>query len=698
MHDTGTDLRRRNLERLLAPRHVAFIGGRHLKPALRSCKDIGYGGEIWVVNPRHAEIAGYACVPSVAALPEAPDAVFLAVPAAESVAVVRELAGLGAGGCVCYAAGFAEAGPEGRALQARLVEAAGEMALLGPNCYGLLNYLSGAALWASQHGGQKVERGVALVSQSGNLAINLTMNQRSVPLSHVISVGNQAALGLEDLILPLLDEERVTGIGLYVEGLADVTRFGRAANQALRQGVPIVAIKVGRSEAAIRQTLSHTASLAGPDHLYDALFERLGVIRAPSLAAQLETLKLMHFGAPLGGRRLGVLACSGGDAALFADQAQSQGLTIPPLAAQQENALRELLPDFAAVANPLDYNTTIWGDAEALRRCFSVVMAGEIDAGVLVIDYPRDGLWGIEEWDAAVEAFIAARRETGVAAIAVSTLPELLPERVRARFIEGGIVPLQGLEEAAFAIGAAARYGETTARRSAAPETVVLPPVTAAGTGALVDEVESKRRLAAYGVHVPPGRQVAPEAAAQAAVELGFPVALKAVAPGLAHKSEAGAVALGLWDADEVAKAAARIAAEVAGELSLLVEVMVQGAVAEILVGVQRDPVLGLALVLGSGGELVELAEDSRTLLLPTDRAAIAAALDDLKAARLLDGYRSRPPGDREALLDAVEAIAAFAEDHRDTLLELDVNPLLVLPEGRGAVAVDALIRLAETD
>ncbi|MGF1610118.1 MAG: acetate--CoA ligase family protein [Kiloniellales bacterium] len=689
-----------NLRRLLRPRHIAFVGGKVLSYPLRVCEQIGYRGAIWVVNPHHAEIAGHRCFASLDDLPEAPDAVFLAVNRELSVPHVRALAEMGAGGCIAYAAGFAEVGPEGAALQRQLVEAAGDMALVGPNCYGVLNYLDGAALWASPAGGTHVERGVAIVSQSGNIALNLTMTERSVPLAYVISVGNQAALGLGDFIAPLVDDPRVTAIGLYIEGLADVAGFSRAAEYALAKGKPIVAIKVGRSEIASRLAMTHTSSLAGSDQLYDALFERLGILRVGSLPALMETLKLLSIGQPRPGRKLGVLTCSGGDAALVADLAQDLGLELPALSDRQVAALKQQLPVFAVTANPLDYNTSIWGRVNELERCFATIMGEVFDTTMLVLDYCRPGVPGIEEWDACIDAMIRARSTTGKSAVVVSSFPELLPEAARDKLIAGGVVPLQGLEQAMEALAGAARYEalREAALARAAAGALRLEPVTVVSDSAeVIDEVDSKRRLASFGLPVPGGRVVSAAEAPDAAAEIGFPVVLKAAGSAFTHKTELGAVALDLKGAEAVRKAAAAMQARLEGHDRFLVERMAGGAVAELIVGVKRDPQFGLALVLGAGGILVNLVEDAATLLLPTDRASVATALDGLKVSRLLKGYRGQPPGDRDAVIEAVLAVAAYAQSECDRLLELDVNPLLVLPEGQGAVAADALIRLATT-
>jgi acyl-CoA synthetase (NDP forming) len=696
-----------NLKRLLKPRHIAFFGGSALADPIRSCESAGFQGEIWVVNPHRDELAGRRCYRSAAELPEAPDASFVAVNREQSIAVVRDLAARGAGGAVAYAAGFAEIGADGAALQQQLVAAAGkDLALIGPNCYGLLNYFDGVALWADQHGGKPLERGVAIVSQSGNISLNLTMAGRSVPLGYVISVGNQAALGVGDYLEALIDDPRISAIGLYIEGLRDVAGFSRAAARALEKNIPIVALKVGTSDIGAQVAMSHTSSLAGSDQLYEALFARLGIVRVRSISGLLETLKLLSVVGPLAGPRLCVFTCSGGESALIADLAEPAGLEFAPLSREQADDLRRQMTVFTTIANPFDYNTAVWGNQPALERCFTTAMKSGFDVAVLMIDYPAVAGCDPAGWDISVDGFIAAHKATGCPAVVASTLPELLPESTRERAVTNGLAPLQGISETVAALGAAAAYGRRRAALLAdGAAALSLPrPAMDGSEPRLLDEWDAKQRLAGFGLSIPEGRRVAGEDAPAAAREIGFPVVVKALGPGLAHKTEAGAVALGLASEDAVAGAVAEISANLerrgATAEAFLVERMVDAPVAELIVGVTRDPVFGPALVLGSGGVLVELLRDSATLLLPTDRRAVADAIAGLKGAPLLAGFRGRPKGDMEAVVDAVMAVAAFAMAHRASLAELDVNPLLVMPEGHGgpagAVAVDALIRIAD--
>ena len=692
-----------NLRRLLKPRHVAFIGGKGLAAPIEGCRSGGFKGQIWPVHPTYPDIAGIACYPSVEALPEAPDAAYIAAPREATVEVVRALAGRGAGGCVCYAAGFAEVGPEGAELLKALVAAAGELALVGPISYGVLNYVDGVHMFASGPGGARTERGAAFVGQSGNIALTLTMNERSVPFSYVISAGAQAILSIADYVDALADDPHVNAIGLYIEGLNDIPAFARAALKAVEKGKPIVAIKVGRSELGAKLAMSHTSSLAGSDALYDALFERLGIIRVDTLPALLETLKFVAVAAPPAGKRLVVFTCSGGDSLMTADKAAELGLPLPQFSPSQYADLRQQLPSFASVSNPLDYNLSLWGDEPALFKCFRTALSGDCDAGLLVLDYPPSDERGRADCDKSVNALIDAARANGKQPIICTTLQETLPAATRERLIAAGCPPMQGLDDTLTAFANAARQAQRARMIGGGGMAAALAPSRAvAGEGRLLSEWDAKQQLAAHGLAIPAGRLVAAAEAATAAAAIGFPVAAKVAYPVLAHKTEAGAVALGLATGKAVDDALSAMTASVARYQPdlmaerFLIEKQVTNAVAEMIIGVKRDPGFGLVLVIGAGGILVEMVQDAVTLLLPTDRGAVEAAVRSLKTAKLLAGYRGRPPADIEAVIGAVMSVAGFAEANRDRLVELDVNPLLVLPKGQGAVAVDALIVMAE--
>ena len=676
------------LARLLSPRSLAVIGGREAAEVIHQCERIGFQGEIWPVNPKRPEVAGRKSFASLADLPGVPDASFIAVPREVTIESVATLAKMGAGGAVCYASGFAEVGGDGINAQARLVAASGEMALLGPNCYGLLNYLDGAALWPDQHGGLAVQRGVAIITQSGNIGLNLTMQARSLPLAYLISAGNKAKGDLGEMIDTLLDDERVTAIGLHIEGLDDIERFSKAALRALDQGVPLVAIKTGRSEAGAALTMSHTSSLAGSDQLFDALFARFGIGRTKDVGTFLETLKLLHVHGPLSSRTVSSMSCSGGEAGLVADLASDAGLPTPPLTKDAEAKLFEALGPKVPLANPLDYHTYIWGDLEASTATFSAMLGAGYGINLLILDFPRGDRCDASSWDVTLQAFENAQKATGAKAALVASMPESLPESVGQRMIASGIAPMQGLSECMEAIRIAADIGAVRAREREAP--LKRASSVEVESAHMLDEPTGKATLKSFGLTVPKGEVVAIADAAQAAERIGFPVVVKAVSDTIAHKTEAGAVKLNLKSASEV-----EMAGKAMADLSdrVLVEAMQSGIVAEMIIGVTRDPLFGPTLTFGSGGILVELLKDAASLLLPTSREAVEHAFGQLKLAHLVEGFRGRAKGDRQAAIDAIMAVASYAERERDMLVELDVNPVLILEQG--AVAVDAMIRKA---
>jgi acyl-CoA synthetase (NDP forming) len=680
------------LSRLVWPKSLAFIGGTEAEIALVKTRALGYSGRLYAVNPRRPTLGGVACHPSIAELPEAPDAAFISVKREPTIAIVAELARRGSGGAVVYASGFAEVGGDGPELQAELVRAAATMPIMGPNCYGYINFIGRTSLWPDEYGGEPRDRGVAIITQSGNIAINFTMTRRGLPLAAIFTLGNQAAIDIAALLDILADDERITAIGLHIEGLRDPAAFAAAMVKARNHRKPVIALKTGRSEQGARVTMSHTSSLAGSDALYDALFERYGLARVTTITEFVETLKFLHHGGALAGGRCVSMSCSGGEAALVADLALDRKLSFPPFAPETAAKVAATLNAYVAIDNPLDYHTFIWGDRDKLTATFAAVLAGGFDVGMLILDTPTGPGINTAGWLLATEAMIDAAARTGARSAVVATLPECLPETVAARLSASGIAPMAGLDDALAAFEAAATIGAAWARP--APPTKLSRPERLGHGGKPLTEYQAKMLLAAAGLDIPEGVIAAPLDAADAARRLGFPVVVKASSATLSHKTEAGGIAVNLTTPEEVRDSAMRMR-DLADEV--LVEKTVAGAVCELIIGVKTDPQFGLALVIGAGGILTEFLKDAVTLLLPTSRQEIERALGRLRIAALIDGFRGRK-GDRAAVIGAIEAVARFAQAHGPYIEELDVNPLMVLPPGQGAVAVDALLRLRTGD
>ena len=688
-----------NLERLLRPLSIAVVGGQAAGRVAEQCDRLGFHGEVWPVHPKREVVAGRRAFASIDDLPGAPDAVFVGVNREATVDAVAKLAQMGAGGAVCYASGFREAG-DGEGLEERLLAAAGTMPIIGPNCYGLINFLDGAPLWPDQHGGRRLEanaRGAAIVTQSSNIAISMTMQRRGLPLAYIATAGNQAQIGVSALASALLDDDRVSALGLHIEGFDSVAQLEALAHKARRKRVPIVALKTGRSTLAQAAALSHTASVAGSDAGANALLRRLGIARATDLAEFLETLKLLHVHGALDGARLRAMCCSGGEASLLADAAQEAGVALPPLTSRHAGIVAQAVHPLVTVANPLDYHTFAWGDADALYRTFSAFADapaapddGSVDALMLVLDFPRSDRCDDADWHTTLAAFERAASASGAKGVVAATMAENLPEACAEQMMAQGVAPLGGLREALAALANGASIGRAWQAPAAEP---ILLAERSGQAPMLLDEAEAKARLAEYGVCVPKGGVAhSVEEALAVAESLGASVAAKAL--GIAHKSEHCAVRLDLREREEIAAAARHLLSLGDG---LLIERHHSASVCELIVGVQRDPALGMMLTIGSGGTLVELLRDTATLLLPTTSSAAREALAGLRCWPLLQGYRGRPAADLDAAVKAILAIARFAEDNRATLEELDVNPLAVAPEGEGSVALDALVRIRES-
>lgn len=677
-----------DFSRLLSPRSAVFIGGGEAARAIEETIALGFEGDIWAVNPFKESLAGVSCHKHLEDLPGVPDVAFLAIPPDPSIEAVELLAGMGCGGVVCYASGFAEVGEIGVERQNRLLEVAGSMPVIGPNCYGSISLLDGIVLWPDVHGAQRTDKGVAIIMQSGNITVSMSNQDRSVPLAMLMSVGNQAQVGIAELTKALVQDPRITAVGLHVEAINNVPVFAEAAQLAAEHKTPIVALKTGKSQKGAAVALSHTSSLAGSSAAYEALFDRLGVVSVDTLPKLMETLKFLSYHPSLPGKRIVSMSCSGGEAGLVADLSEELGIETPAFSQADHDALYDVLGDKVTIDNPLDYHTYIWGDVEKKTACYTAALKADVDAGIILLDFPKRTTGAYFGWREAEDGIIAAAKASGRPTAVVSTLHEGLPRENRMRLEAGGVVPMQGMEEALLAIRSAGEVGEAWRRGIDAP---VDAPALKDGSPVTVDEYRSKKMLAACGLSIPECALVSsPTEAVAAAEAMGYPVVVKAVSSELAHKTEAGGVALNLADGDAVSAAVERMSG-----LSdrFLVERMMAGVVGELIIGVTREPGIGPVLLIGAGGVTAEIIKDSVLLTLPVDERMIRDAISKLKTGALLTGYRGRPVGDMDAVVKAVMAVAEFAISHADTLVELDINPLMVLENGKGAVAADALVR-----
>ena len=694
-----------NLEKLLKPRHLAIIGGRDAEAVVKECTRIGFTGQIWPVNPKREKIGGFKCFASVEDLPEAPDAVYLAIPRESAIYTVKQLAEMGASGVVCYTAGFSEIGAEGTELEESLVSASGDLALVGPNCYGVINYIDKVALWPFPHGGTSPGYGAAIITQSGMLSSDLTMSQRSLPFAYMISVGNQSVLRLEDFIDVLCTKPEVKAIGLHIEGVKDISRFSEVALKALEAGVPIVALKTGSSEIGSELTVSHTASLSGSDDLYQGLFERMGIIRVSHPVQLLETLKYLCVAGIPKGKRLVGLTCSGGGATMLADHAETIGLEFPRPSEKTVERLTSLLYYTATVSNPLDYTTPIWGIPERVLPVFETMLTDPYDAAIFVQDYPPPELDESKPYYLSdAKSFIEASSKVRIPSAICSTLPENMDQSTREMLVENGVAPMQGIHEALNAISAAAWYfGRRETILKNGIEKISIKPLSGISTtgnvSTLVDEWEGKRLLQKIGLNVPEGRIAESTEVPEVAEKIGFPVVVKMVGKNLAHKTDAGAIALNLLSCEEVKIAVDRMKKDVehfdpaAVSEKFLVEKMLERPLAELLVNVRTDSQFGMVMTLAAGGILTELLNDAVTILLPTNRNDLENGLKSLKISKLFCGFRGSEMIDTKQLVTALLDLVVEVMNPAIGIKEIEINPLFVYKEK--VCSVDVLMRIA---
>ncbi len=679
------------IERLIRPNSIAVFGGSWAHSVIEQCQKMGYTGKLWPVHPNHTVVAGLPCYSSIDALPDAPDASFLGVNRELTIDLVAALAKRGAGGAVCFASGFSEAIEEdanAADLEQALLRAAGDMPVLGPNCYGFINCLDRALLWPDQHGAIPVGKGVAIVTQSSNIAINLTMQTRGLPIAYVFTAGNQASVTLAQLALTALEDDRVSALGLHIEGFSNIRDFENLAVRAKELGKPIVALKVGKSDAARQALKSHTSSLAGSDACANSFLKRLGIARVHSLAVLLETLKLFHVSGTLANKQLLSMSCSGGEACLMGDAALEAGLECPELSDKQSTALRNALGPRVALANPLDYHTYIWNDRQAMYNMFTAMLQSDAAIAVLVLDFPRSDRCTFDSWLVAIDAFKDAGKHWHGQLAVLSSLPENLPETIASELLSAGVVPFCGLDEAVLAISAATL--SVLGSSSFAP--VVLPSEPCSVDAAQIvslNEATAKQWLASANVKTPNGILIngADDGAdVSQCLPLQWPVVLKST--DSLHKTDSGGVVLDIANVEQLHQAIAGMRSQ----QQYFVEEQVQHAVCELLVGIVRDPVHGFLMTVAAGGIQTELLLDSANGLLPLSRIEIHQLLGQLRCFKILNGYRGRPGCNMSGLLDTLMLIQAAAIAIADDLHELEINPLVCTESD--TIAVDAILRI----
>ncbi|QNA86806.1 acetate--CoA ligase family protein [Sphingomonas sp. So64.6b] len=694
------------LDRLLRPRSVAIIGASDKPGALgasvlANLERQGFPGEIHLVNPKRSEIGGRLCVASVDDLPEGVDAAVLAIPRAGVLDAIRGLARRKVGAAVIFSAGFAEDGPQGLADQqeiARIAQAAG-MVVEGPNCLGLVNFRDRVSLTFIELPEVRAEgeRRVGIVSQSGAMAAVLatTMITREVPLSCYVSTGNEAASGVEDYLEHFVADPDTAVIAMIVEHFRKPARFLAVARAARAAGKRVVLLHPGSSAAGAASAATHTGAMAGDHAVMRTHVERAGVILVESLEELGDVVEIATRCATLPAGGTGVIAESGAFKAMMLDLAEAIELDLPRLSDADSPALRAALPDFVPVSNPLDVTAQGLVDPGLYGRTLAALVEDDRIGTIALTLIQTDPRTSHIKFAAVLDALHALRPAKPVLVAGVDEGGGVLADDIAALRALG--VPY--LPTAERALRALARVTAFSARDESVAAIHAVPLEGLPGVGSTVPEYRSKELLGARGIAFPPFALVkTADEAVQAAERLGYPVVLKAQAAALPHKSDAGGVIVGLTDAAGVTRGWTQLTANIAAarpDLTLdgvLVEAMAERGI-ELIVGARNDPDWGPVILVGFGGVTAELLHDVR--LLPPDlpRDAIIAALRTLRMAPLLDGFRGAPRMDVGAVADIVAALGAVVAA-TPAIREVDLNPVIVYPEGQGAIALDALITL----
>ncbi|MGI9352975.1 MAG: acetate--CoA ligase family protein [Rhizobiaceae bacterium] len=694
-----------DLSRLLNPQSIVYVGGSQIAGPIRAARRAGYGGEMLVLNPVRDDIEGIACTKSVSELPITPDAAVIGLSPERAITALAELAKTGCGGAVVMSSGFAELNTdEGRERQQHLIDAAGDMPLLGPNCMGLMNQFSGAFVWGDDNHSERQDGpACAIISQSGALLIGMTGIETAFPLGYGISIGNQAVTTTADLIEAILEDNRIKAIGLYLEGMNEGDPLGQACLKALKQGVPVVALKGGDQAAGAAVAQSHTASMVVGRDLWDAYKNRFGIEEVSSPKALVETLKLLTVSGLPKGNCLSIVSYSGGINGLAATRCGPLGIDLPLPSQENLKWLRENLPETVAVANPIDLNIPYrdsnggisMQDTSGVADAICRFAEGVSDQVTFFIDVPHPGAGQLDKvWCDSLEALIEVRNNLGLPVSVAGILPEGLPAGFRMHMHDNGVAALLGYSETMEAIATSIRLAKI--RENFADQVIPVPLLNGneITDTVMLDEATSKDALGSFGLATSRYKSVKLENAGDAAGQLGFPVALKVLSNTIAHKAKLGGVKLSLNSLDEVTAAAQKMATDVGSAKNghkvthVIVESMVKGASTEIIIGIKRHPAMGLALMIGRGGSQAEEMARFETVLLPLMDTDLDRVFCSLRIA-------SHPAVD--ALRANCEAVAAYATANANKLVTLDVNPVMLTDDGM-AIAADALIVLEKSD
>ena len=681
-----------NLKKLFRPKSLAVVGGYWTDFVIQGNRKLGFKGPIWHINPTRTSNKKNKYYKNIKDLPGVPDCVYIAVSRDLTVNIIKDFASLRTGGAVCLASRFSETNSkEGLLKTKQLIKNAGAMPFLGPNCYGFINYLDKVSVWSDQIAGNPSKNGIALICQSGTIGNTISFNQRSLSIGYIISVGNQTCVSIEDSIEYVLNDKRVTAIGIYAESFNNIELFYKVLEKAKNKNIPVAIVKVGRSKIASETIMSHTGSLSGKEDIYDAIFKQLGATRCNTLAELCETLKLFHTIGVLKGNKIAIMGPSGGDMAMAGDKSEGLAINYSPIPKKIVKNLEKVNHKGVIISNPFDLQTYNWNDPKSLRKTFDLMFKANFDLIGLMLDFPNVEDCDITEWEDIVDEYILSAKLKKKRAAIIASLPETLPKHIRDKCLKSGIVPLQGLKESLYAIHCSILTGQAWSKFNLLK--VFKSNNKTRSLKKTYSEYQSKQILKNYGIRIPKSILSNLKQAAANSKKIGFPLVMKINSNQILHKSEIKGVFTNINSETEIKKSLKHLS-KLGNEI--LIEKMIQDQVTEMIIGIKIDDQFGPVIIVGAGGIYTELMNDSVTLLLPLKKSIILKAINDLKISKLLNGLRGKPEGDIQAIVQVIMKLGKFAEKNASRLIEADINPLIVRPKGKGVIASDALIHYFE--
>ena len=673
-----------NLKKLFRPKSLAIIGGYWADFVFEGNKTIGFNGKVWHINPSRKSSNKKKYYKSIKDLPEVPDCVYLAVSSDLTIKLIKDISDIGVGGTVCLASRFSELNSKkGSEKTKQLIINAGKMPFLGPNCYGFINYLDRVSVWSDQVAGKPTNKGVAIICQSGTIGNTISFNNRSLPIGYILSLGNQAKITIEDTINYVLDDSRVTAIGIYAESFTDAEKLIKVFKKSRVKKIPIAIVKVGRSKIASKTILTHTGALSGKEDIYDSIFNRMGVARCNTLGELCESLKLFHTHGAINNDKIAIMGPSGGDMAMIGDVAEKLSLNFGKITPKIRKNLKKVNHPSVIISNPFDLQTYNWNDPSELEKTFKLMFKTNFGLNALMLDFPNIEDCDTEEWDAIVNKFIKSSKikKNGVI---ISSLSDTLPKYLRERCFKSGIVPLQGMSESLIAISNSIKIAK--AWRNCF-DIKISQKINNLETKTMIfSEYESKLILKKYKIPIPKSLITNKNDILSDYKKIGFPLVAKINSNTIFHKTEIDGVVTNINSEKELKKKTNKF------KNKILIEKMITDKVFEIIIGIKNDSQFGPTLIIGAGGIYTELFNETTTLLLPLNKKIILEEIKKLKFSKILFGFRGKKGGDVDSLINIILKLANFAEKNSNNISEVDINPLIICEKGKGVFAADALI------